>query len=89
MDGCEQFSGDLLMQRAGRSHIIDFTVNQLRALAVGEIHNVIDGVDVFFQEWHMGTSFLNDFISNYKMGGVSIISGTLTSVSGAFPTFVI
>ena len=23
-----------------------------------------------------------------KMGGVSIISGTLTSVSGAFPTFV-
>ncbi len=26
---------------------------------------------------------------NYKMGGVSIISGTLTSVSGAFPTFVI
>nr|DAM56964.1 MAG TPA: Alpha-galactosyl-binding fungal lectin [Caudoviricetes sp.] len=26
---------------------------------------------------------------NYKMGGVSIISGTLTSVSGAFPTFAI
>lgn len=24
-----------------------------------------------------------------KMGGVSIISGTLASVSGAFPTFVI
>jgi len=26
---------------------------------------------------------------NYKMGGVSIISGTPASVSGAFPTFVI
>lgn len=26
---------------------------------------------------------------NYKMGGVSIISGTLASVSGAFPTFAI
>lgn len=26
---------------------------------------------------------------NYKLGGVSSISGTLTSVSGAFPTFVI
>lgn len=26
---------------------------------------------------------------NYKMGGVSIISGTHTSVSGAFPTFAI
>lgn len=27
--------------------------------------------------------------SNYKMGGVSIISGTLASASGAFPTFAI
>ena len=26
---------------------------------------------------------------NHKMGGVSIISGTLSSVSGAFPTFAI
>jgi len=27
--------------------------------------------------------------SNHKMGGVSIISGTLASVSEAFPTFAI
>lgn len=26
---------------------------------------------------------------NYKMGGVSIISGTLASASGAFPTFAV
>ncbi len=26
---------------------------------------------------------------NHKMGGVSIISGTLASASGAFPTFAI
>ena len=27
--------------------------------------------------------------ANHKMGGVSIISGTLASVSGAFPTFAV
>lgn len=35
----------------------------------------------------MGNTF--DFKLNHKLGGVSSISGTLSSVSGAFPTFAI
>lgn len=35
----------------------------------------------------MGNTF--DFKSNHKLAGVSSISGTLSSVSGAFPTFAI